>query len=112
MKLYLLSLFLLPLCANAQVLSVCDVLERLPELNGKEVQIRGAWQIADTGEWLWASPACPHPIIKDGWVWKDTIAVEREEPRNYERWRSVYANWSALKHASSSPTLVMATLTG
>ena len=112
MNLYWVSLFLLPVCTNAQVLSVCDALDRLPELNGKEVQIRGAWLAGDTGEWLWAPDPCAHPVIKDGWVWKNTIAVELEESTNYRRWGAISAQWTSLKRGGPGPTLVIATLTG
>lgn len=113
MRVVLTALLVLPMAAaSAQVLTVCEALDQLSELNGKEVEIRGAWQAGDTGEWLWAPEPCSHPIVRDGWVWKNTISIKREDANDYRRWRTISAQWSALKHGSPGPNLVLATLKG
>lgn len=64
--------------ASAQVRTVrtiCEALEDLSDMNDKEVKIRGTWGIGDTGQTLFASPACARPTIRDGWLWPDEIAV-------------------------------------
>ena len=71
----LLILFLIALDAPAQTITVCDVLEQLSNLNGKELSVRGSLVFGDTGQALLAIPPCDNPTVRDGWVWRDAIAV-------------------------------------
>lgn len=57
------------------VRTICEALEDLSDLNDQEVKVRGTWGIGDTGQTLFASPACARPTIRDGWHWPDVIEV-------------------------------------
>lgn len=78
-RLALFLLFGLTPLIRAQPMSVCELLSRLADLNGKLVEVRGAWQSGDTGESLWATSTCEYPTIRDGWQFIDAIQVG---PRN------------------------------
>ena len=59
--------------ASAQALSVCEVLSKLNELNGKKIVVRGNWIAGDAVRVLRAESPCERPMIRDGWHWTDTI---------------------------------------
>jgi hypothetical protein len=80
-------LLMLPAACPAQALSVCQVLDHLSELAGKEVRVRGAWTSGETGEGIWPSPPCDHPTVRDGWIWKASIDVAPVAPM---RFREIY----------------------
>lgn len=72
-------------------LTVCQALSQLDDLNGKEVSVRGAWGIGDTGEILIALGPCEHRTVRDGWVWQDAIRVfagaKEAAARSEDYWR-------------------------
>ena len=59
----------------AKVMTVCDVLRALEDVNGSEVTVRGVWSVGDQGQNLFAEAACERPTIRDGWLWADAIQV-------------------------------------
>ncbi len=106
--LIVLFLFSIPHLALSQTLTVCDVLEHLSEFNGKEVRIRAIWLSGDSESILWASPDCPHPIIRDGWVWLSSINVGPDDIRHFLDFGS---NMARLKRENPEK-LLAATFTG
>jgi hypothetical protein len=71
----LLCLVVVNVCA-AGTLTVCEALEKLPDLKGSKVHVRGVWLIGDTGNEVWAVTPCGKPITRDGWTWpREGIAV-------------------------------------
>jgi hypothetical protein len=107
-RIVVLCLLLLPKLRSTETLTVCEALDRLTELNGHEVSVRGVWLISDIGEVLWASPECAQPIVRDGWVWKNTISVV---PDDVHRRQRVYEQYDRLPR-NREPTEVLASLTG
>jgi hypothetical protein len=82
LRLCLLSFFFIGFGTNgaefneAKPLTLCEVLSRLSELNGKRVQVRAMWAAyseGTEGRSLVAIPPCEQPTIRDGWLWKDTV---------------------------------------
>ena len=60
---------------EAETLTVCEALSGLTSLNGRDVKVRGAFIRGHTGQHLFASPPCATPTLRDGWIWRDFIAV-------------------------------------
>jgi hypothetical protein len=91
------------------VRTICQALEDLSDLNDKQVKVRGVWGIGDTGQTLFASPACALPTIRDGWQWPDVIEVYPAGGR--ESISDVIAKYHQLRkqHPDSE---IMVTLTG
>ena len=94
--------------AEAQTRSVCDVLDHLSELNGQEVRIRGIWFNGDSAEFLWSAPDCDHPVIRDGWIWGNTISVG---PDDMHHFINVEKEIEKLTHGRG-PLKIIVTLTG
>lgn len=61
--------------ASGQALGVCEVLERLEDLKGRHVAVRGVWKPGDAGQFLLSEHPCPHARIWQGWKWQDFIQV-------------------------------------
>jgi hypothetical protein len=61
--------------AQAQTFSVCEVLTKLSELNGKKIAVRGVWIRGDAGQGLRAIPPCEIPTVRQGWRFFDEIDV-------------------------------------
>ncbi len=103
----------LPGIAEPQALSVCEVLDHLPELNGKTIRVRGALSRHDNGTLIWASSACPHPIVYDGWTWREIISVivlgaGPELQAELDQWSSIVKGLKGRPEHS----MILATLTG
>ena len=94
--------------AEAQTRSVCDVLDHLSEFNGKEVRIRGIWFRGDSAEFLWSTADCDHPVIRDGWIWPNTINVG---PDDMHHFINVEKEIERLAQGRS-PLKIIVTLTG
>ena len=72
------SVFTLLILAPVQqpiAMGVCQALHNLSSLDGKDVAIRGVWMIGHGGQVLTSDDACDPPIVRDGWLWRDTIEV-------------------------------------
>jgi hypothetical protein len=96
--------------ASAQTYTVCEALAHLSELNGKQVKIRGVWDIGDTGETLWSdATSCSAPTIRDGWKWRDIISLR--PPEGGPGMAGSYEAYAALAKAHR-PCKIMATLSG
>jgi len=95
--------------AQAQTLTLCEALQRLSELNGKEVKIRGVWAVGDTGQDFIAIPQCPQHTIRDGWIWRDIIDVYPADGRaSVGGFIAKYSELAKTNHEGK----VLATLTG
>lgn len=95
--------------ANAEPLSVCEVLANLSELNGKQIQVRGAWIRGDAMRFLWAITPCERPAVRDGWVFADGISVGTKE--STQGMAASYAEYRAVAKAHPR-AYILATLTG
>ena len=97
---------------EAQTLSVCDALDRLSELNGRTVKISGAFSSGDMGDFLSASPACGHRIVRDGWSWISAISARLDQnPKKFAYFQGQFVEFKSLKQAHPSEKIT-ATLTG
>lgn len=99
----------LPNVADPQVRSVCEVLDHLSELNGKTIKVRGSLSSADNGRLIWASPACSHPIVRDGWLWREIISVTIVDPG--PQLQAAFLEWLSLKKEHQQ-AMILGTLTG
>jgi len=68
-------LLLVASSAQSETVDVCEVLERLEELWGQTVAVRGSWKSGDTGEFLFSEKMCSRPIIWSGWIWQPQIRL-------------------------------------
>lgn len=96
--------------SRAQTLSVCEVLTKLSELNGKTIAIRGVWGRSDAGQGLRASPACEIPTIRNRWGFFDEIDVIRDT--SPESMTSYYAAYRDIQKRYKSDVKIFATLHG
>jgi len=97
---------------KAQTLPVCEVLDRLTELNGRTVTISGAFSSGDMGDFLSASPPCSSRINRDGWSWINAISARLDkDPVKFAYFQQQFAQLHSLKQAHPSEK-IMATLTG
>lgn len=102
---------LFALCgASAQVLTTCDVLRRLDELNGKELKVRGTWRGGHTGQFLLSSEDCGRATIRDGWFWPDAIQVAPEN-LGAGAWTAKY-RISSRNRKDPEPMEIVVTLSG
>ncbi len=61
------------LSGAAETYSVCDVLGKLSELNGKTIVIRGVWAKGDVAQSIHPPRPCEKSTIRDGWLFMDGI---------------------------------------
>ena len=112
----LLSVLLAGFAVEGQTLTVCEALEHLSDLNGKEVRIKGAWRVGDSGEDLWALQPCFEPVIYGGWKWHEAIALGPEQGasrvKTFSRWDPVYEQRIRLLSTHSKPGVVVAIFFG
>jgi hypothetical protein len=98
------------LAAHGQTLTVCEALHRLDDLNGKEIKVRGVWQMGHTGRFIWSDVNCELPILRDGWVWKPFIQLwPRGEGRRFD---DDYERLKGKKYSAAPPSKIVATITG
>ncbi len=97
----------------AGVLSVCEVLDHLSELSGKEVYVRGFWISTDVGEMIVPLNPCPRPVIRDGWSWRHLVAIppSKNLPADPHRLALVSIQ-RALAERHESEAMVVATFVG
>jgi len=93
-------------------MTVCDVLKALEDMNGKEVTVRGNWDIGDTGQILTPVTPCAVLTVRDGWVWADVIFLL---PQDREAKQLSVRHSQILKPFRKAPgkrVRVVATVTG
>jgi hypothetical protein len=67
---------------SAAELSICQAIEQLTALDGKEVSLRGEWITNDHGEWLQAPGAlCTNKLVTGGFVWPNAINLVQTTSR-------------------------------
>ena len=66
---------------SAQPMTVCEVLRDAEALNGRQVSVRGVWEVGDLGQTLRPVAPCSKPTIRDGWIWPDVLSLFQEDKR-------------------------------
>lgn len=96
-----------------QPLTVCELLARLDDLNGKEVTVQGTWGIGDMGEVLMALRACERRTVRDGWIWQDAIHVFADTKEAAAGKREYWRLAGRMEESSpDTPCRIVATFTG
>jgi hypothetical protein len=94
---------------SARPMDVCQVLQSLSELNGRMITIRGVLGAGDTGQGLSSPHPCRSPVVRDGWVWREMIALSPTVGGAAAAWIPIFDRMSK---AHSPDGEILGTVTG